>query len=626
MAACVAHRGPDDSGVWVDETAGIALGHQRLAIIDTSPAGHQPMSSRSGRWVITYNGEIYNFGELRAGLEGAGVTFRGSSDTEVLVEAIDAWGLDHTLELVNGMFAFALWDRQSRRLHLARDRIGEKPLYYGRAGGGFVFGSELKALRAYPGFSSGIDRRAAALFLRYGYVPAPYTIYRGIYKLQPGCVVEVDASGTPSEPRAYWSLEQVVEAARRDPFRGDEREAADELDRLLQESVTVRMIADVPLGAFLSGGVDSSSVVAAMQTRATQPVRTFTIGFTDPTYDEADHARAIAQHLGTDHTEIQVLPDRALDLVARLPELYDEPFADPSALPTTLISEAAREHVTVCLSGDGGDELFGGYNRYTFGPSLWGSTRRLPRPIRRAAARGLLVPSFDAVSKAVEFGGRWLGRHRMPRMPATKLQKMADVLRADSEEELSRALVWQWHDPDALMIGERGSIPEQADGRVGGALPTSDRMMLEDCLTELPDDMLVKVDRASMSVGLETRLPLLDPRIVEFAWRLPPSMRIRGTEGKWLLRRALYRHVPRSLVDRPKMGFDPPLAAWLRGPLRSWAEELLRPDRLRENGLDPAAFRSRWDEHQRGRRNWDYALWTVLVLQSWSDHHHAVLA
>ena len=622
MASCVAHRGPDDAGVWIDERVGIALGHRRLAILDTSEAGHQPMSSASGRWVITYNGEIYNHLDLRTPLERAGIRFRGSSDTETLIEAIDAWGLRETLERLNGMFAFAAWDRAERRLHLARDRVGEKPLYYGRVGGALVLASELKALRAYPGFRSAIDPRAIGLLLRYGYIPAPYSIYDGIAKLPAATSLTVDDRGVAGDPVPYWSLVQTAKEARETPFTGDAAEAEEELDRLIRSSVGARMISDVPLGAFLSGGIDSSMVVSAMQARSTTPIRTFTVGFGDREYDEAPQARAVAEHLGTDHTEVHVPEDRALEVVERLPDLYDEPFADPSALPTTLISEVARRHVTVCLSGDGGDEMFGGYNRYTFGPSVWRASRRFPRPLRAGVARALLAPSYDWMSKTL--GGTSLGG-RMPRMPAMKAQKLAGVLRAEREEDLREVLVGRWEDPNALMTSGNGagaSIGEDP----GRFLDTAtERMMLRDCVSELPDDMLVKVDRASMSHGLETRLPLLDPDVIAFAWRLPLAMRVRGTEGKWLLRRVLYRYVPRELVERPKMGFDPPLGAWLRTRLRGWAEDLLTPSRLTANGLRAEPIRARWDEHLRGRRNWDYALWTVLVLQSWTERQSAIV-
>jgi asparagine synthase (glutamine-hydrolysing) len=614
LAAMVAHRGPDDAGVWVDAPVGVGLGHQRLAIIDTSPLGHQPMLSRSGRWVITYNGEIYNFGELRGMLDKQGVTFRGGSDTEVLVEAIDAWGLDRTLEQLNGMFAFAAWDREQRKLFLVRDRIGEKPLYYGRVGSAVVFGSELKAIRAYPGFTGELDRGAVALFLRYGYVPAPHSIYQGIFKLPPGCVVQVDASGSVGEPRAYWSLRQVVQEALTDPFTGDATEAAEELDRLIKHSVKIRMIADVPLGAFLSGGVDSSTVVAAMQSNTSIPVRTFTIGFTDPTYDEAPHARAIAHHLNTNHTERYVTPTEAMEILPDLPTLYDEPFADSSQIPTSIVARLAREHVTVCLSGDGGDELFGGYDRYWLGRSAWRKLRVAPWTLRRS-----MLPAISwlagrngaeaAFLPASPNGSPWNSRFR----------RLSTILSRRGPSDLYDYFLSQWQRSDRFVLG-RPAIDDVIPAIPSGLRSFEAQAMYRDQLTYLPDDILMKVDRATMGTSLESRIPLLDPRIIRFAASLPPAFKMHGPGGKWLLRQVLHRSVPRELIERPKQGFGVPIGDWIRSSLRDWAEDLLSGDRLTADGLlDPAPVRTSWEQHVAGSHDHTTGIWTVLMLNAWLE-------
>lgn len=609
MVAPLSHRGPDDEGVWVDAGTGVALGHRRLSIIDLSAEGHQPMLSASGRYVISFNGELYNFETLRRELSALHHRFRGGSDTEVLLAACDEWGTAGALERCNGMFAFALWDARERTLHLVRDRVGEKPLYYGIVGGALVFGSELSAVRAHPGAAGGleVDRDALARYLRLNYLPAPQSIYRGIAKLPAASVLSVRssdvASGELPEPASYWPLAEVVSKARRNRSVLDDRQATDELDRLLQDAVKLRMQADVPLGAFLSGGIDSSTVVALMQAQSDRPVRTFTVGFSEPRLDESAHARAVARHLGTDHTEIQLSPDAALELVPRLPEIYDEPFADPSQLPTTAIAQVARAHVTVCLSGDGGDEVFGGYNRYTQGERAWKLLAPVPPAVRRRAAQALLALPPAA-----------LGRGLAP----AKAQKLATLLRVGSLAGLHTALVSSWDDPAALVVGGHdapadGDVPAELEG-------TAERLMFLDSLTTLPDEMLAKVDRASMSVGLETRVPLLDPRLVELAWALPLDMRIRAGTGKWLLRQVLYRYVPAELVERPKTGFDPPVAEWLRGPLRPWAEALLEPARLRREGyLRPEPVTHCWEEHLSGARNWDYRLWAVLMFQAWLE-------
>lgn len=618
MTDAIAHRGPDDEGVWVETETGVALGHRRLSILDLSPAGHQPMQSACGRYVVVFNGEIYNFRELRAELVSAGHRFRGHSDTEVLLAAVSEWGVRRAVERFNGMFAFALWDCGERLLHLARDRGGEKPLYYGRAGRTWIFGSELKALRAYPSFDMPIDRDAVALFLRFGYVPAPYSIYRGIRKLAAGMLLTLRPGDGDATPLAYWSARDAAERGAADRFQGSEQEALDELDDLLRDAVKLRMEADVPLGAFLSGGVDSSTIVALMQAQSTRPVRTFTIGFHEPKFNEAEHARAVAVHLGTDHTELTVTPKEAMDVVPRLPTLYDEPFADPSQIPTFLVSQLTRRHVTVSLSGDAGDELFAGYRRYRTGRGLWRRVGAIPHPARRAAAAALGILPRTGVPNATiaALTGRWTGKRSL----GERLRQVAEILPVDSAAKLYEYQMSYWKDPAAVALGATEPVSAFAGmdaWRVDGQI---EQMMGLDLVTYLPDDILVKVDRASMGVSLEARVPFLDTRVIEFAWRMPMSLKIRGGEGKWLLRQLLYRYVPRQLVERPKKGFDVPVGEWLRGPLRQWAEALLEEPRLRREGmLDPEPVRAKWAAHLSGRTSWDYDLWAVLMFQAWLE-------
>lgn len=620
MADRIVHRGPDDSGVWVDESAGLALAHRRLSIVDLSAAGHQPMLSVSGRWVFAYNGEVYNHLDLRRDLEAAGTApaWRGHSDTETLLACIEAWGVEATLESSVGMFAFALWDRETRTLVLARDRAGEKPLYYGWQGGAFLFGSELKALRAHPAFNASVDPGALALLLRHNYIPAPYSIHAGIQKLPPGSWLELRQGQRESEPRPYWSLAEVAERGMADPFAGSEEEAVDELARLMGKAVAGQQVADVPLGALLSGGIDSSLITALMQAQSRQPVRTFTIGFDEKAYDEATHARAVANHLGTAHTELRLSANDALALIPSMSSMYDEPFADSSQLPTHLVMKLARQHVTVALSGDAGDEFFGGYNRYFLGPSTWQRIGWMPASLRRvlgAAMTALPAHTINAVAGplAKRFGVA---------QPGDKAHKLGRRLRhVRGTDDLYVSLVTEW--PDAAGLVREGRIPpnllDSRDRWPHLADPVA-RMMALDGMTYMPDDILTKVDRASMAASLETRAPFLDRDVMEFAWRLPLAMKLRGAQGKWILRQLLDRHVPRALIERPKMGFGIPLDQWLRGPLREWAGELLAEDRLRREGyLHPQAITRTWQAHLRGQGAFGYRLWSVLMFQAWLE-------
>jgi asparagine synthase (glutamine-hydrolysing) len=626
MGAAIAHRGPDSSGTWMDEEAGVGLVHRRLSILDLSPAGHQPMVSPSGRYVLVFNGEIYNHQDLRAELNCGMESWRGHSDTETLLASFEIWGMEATLKKTVGMFALALWDRAGRILTLARDRLGEKPLYYGWSGGTFLFGSELKALVAYPGFNREIDRGALALLLRHNYIPAPHSIYRGIKKLLPGTSARLRVASCRNiewpEPLPYWSLRSIAEEGQSLPLEGSEDEAVDLLEEMLRDAVRRQMVADVPLGAFLSGGVDSSTVVALMQSQSSTPVRTFTIGFSEPAYNEAGHAREVAGYLGTDHTELYVTPKDALDVIPLLPHLYDEPFSDSSQIPTFLLSQLVREHVTVSLSGDGGDELFGGYNRYMLADSIWKGILRVP-----AFARGSLTKCMESIPPCVwntVFGSL---RKLVPyplriSQPSDKLQKLTELLGCRTPEAVYHNLVSHWKHPGDIVLNGEEPSTVLTDSHLWAKLPVMDqRMMYLDSSSYLPDDILVKVDRAAMAVSLETRVPFLDHRIVELAWRMPLSLKIRDGRGKWILRQVLDRYVPRSLIERPKMGFGVPIDSWLRGPLRDWAESLLSEDKLaREGFFDPAPIREKWVEHLSGRRNFQYYLWDVLMFQQWHDH------
>jgi asparagine synthase (glutamine-hydrolysing) len=627
MIGAIQHRGPDDSGVWIDAERGVALGHRRLSIVDLSPNGHQPMSSGSGRFVMVFNGEIYNHRALRAEIDVArsadATQWRGHSDTEVMLAAFERWGVPDAITRFNGMFAFALYDRQERTLHLARDRFGEKPLYYGWLGSSFVFGSELKALKAHPAWRGEIDRGAVALYVRHAYVPAPYSIYTGIHKLPPAHVLSVPLSLTSGElpqPQAYWSAKAMAEQGIHRPFEGSDAEAIASLDTLLRDAVAMRMEADVPLGAFLSGGIDSSLVVALMQAQSRRPVKTFTIGFHEAAYNEAQHADTVARHLGTEHTQLYVSEAEALSVIPLLPTIYDEPFSDSSQIPTYLVSKMTRQHVTVALSGDGGDELFGGYNRYLWGRYIWGKVSWIQKSIRAGMARALLGLSVDSWDRVFASVRPVLPRALHASLPGDKVHKVAGVLAAPSAEAMYRGLVSFW-DPQVAVL--HASEPPTALTRPGSWAEVPDliqRMMFLDQISYLPDDILAKVDRASMAVSLEARVPLLDHRVAEFAWKLPVAMKMRQGQGKWPLLQVLYKYVPRELVERPKMGFGVPLDTWLRGQLREWAEHLLDETRLRSEGyLDAGLVRRRWHEHLTGRRNWQYQLWIVLMFEAWLE-------
>ncbi|CAL1239096.1 asparagine synthase (glutamine-hydrolyzing) [Candidatus Methylocalor cossyra] len=644
MAATLSHRGPDDHGVWTDPLSYVALGHRRLAILDLSAAGHQPMVSRSGRYVVAFNGEIYNHWDIRRELE-AGVAapqhplfdppyrgtalpvpsetpgWRGHSDTETLLAAVEAFGVGEALKKFVGMFAFALWDRHDKVLYLARDRLGEKPLYYGWQGEMLLFGSELKALKSHPSFCAEIDRQALILLLRHNYIPGPFTIYQGIRKLPPGTFVAFGPHRRDSHPVSYWTARDAALHGQLQPFTGTEQEAVEQLESLLRQAVTGQMVADVPLGAFLSGGFDSTTVVALMQAQAAQPVKTFTIGFHEQGYDEAGHARAVAEHLGTEHTELYLTAEEAMAVIPRLPALYDEPFADSSQIPTFLVSQLARRHVTVSLSGDGGDELFGGYNRYFWATRLWQRIGSLPHGIRAAVA-GLLtiVPPrrWDGLFRTLGF---LLPAALRYACPGDKLHKLASLLGAHSPEDIYFNLISHWKEPARVVHGAEEPTTVLSDPLQWPELRDfQHRMMFLDMVSYLPDDILVKVDRAAMGVSLETRVPLLDHRVVEFAWRLPLALKVRDGRGKWVLRQVLYRHVPRELMERPKMGFGVPIDVWLRGPLRDWAEALIERSRLKREGyFDPTPVQDRWQQHLSGRRNWSYYLWTVLMFQAWLE-------
>jgi asparagine synthase (glutamine-hydrolysing) len=618
MTASLAHRGPDDSGEWMDATCGVALGHRRLSIVDLSPEGHQPMASSGQRYIIVFNGEVYNFPDLRSQLEALGRGFSGRSDTEVMLAAMLEWGVEAAIQKFVGMFAFGLWDQAGRTLWLCRDRLGIKPLYYGWTPSGFLFASELKAFCACPGFNGSLDREALSHYLRLGYIPQPFTIYKGVQKLPPGCLLKLECgvAGQRARPQVYWDVAEAFARGVAKPFPGTDAEAVDQLDVLLRDAVRLRMVADVPLGAFLSGGIDSSTVVALMQAQSLQRVKTFTIGFREDRFDEAGQARDVARHLGTNHTEHYLTATDALEIIPRLPVLFDEPFADSSQIPSFLVSRLARQSVTVSLSGDGGDELLGGYTRYLSVPHAWAWLSKVPHPVRRVAARILLQPAAWLGGTAV------LGsRSRAPeqgRGAADKLQRLPSLAAAAGIEGFYDAVMTQWPRPPVESQGESGLDSLRSSN--AGLPQAATRLMLMDFQRYLPDDILVKLDRASMAVSLEARVPLLDHRLVEFAATLPLALKIRHGHGKWLLRQVLYRYLPQPMVDLPKRGFNVPVAAWLRGPLREWAEALLEPERLKREGwLSPAPIRRLWRDHLAFRRNGEHELWAVLMFQAWLE-------
>lgn len=627
MADTLVSRGPDSDGYWLDLKAAIALGHRRLSIVDLSAAGAQPMCSMSGQFVLAFNGEIYNHLDLRSELARCGLApvWRGHSDTETLLAGFDAWGISGTLERVVGMFAMAVWCRGTRTLSLTRDRLGEKPLYYGWQGIGhsavFLFGSELKALRVHPSFGDAINRDALHLFMRFNNVSGSQSIYEGVHKLEPGCILRVSQATPEPVIETYWSAAAVARQGVGQPFAGSSTDAVDSLEALLKETVRSQMAADVPSGAFLSGGVDSSVIVALMQAQSGRPVKTFTIGFGEDGYNEAVYAKEVAAHLGTEHSELYVSAQQAMDVIPHLPTLYNEPFADSSQIPTFLVSQMARQHVTVALSGDAGDELFCGYNRYQVTASTWQRLSTLPLPMRRVAAWAItrLSPAaWNRFATATGISKRWADF-------GYKLHKGAGVLAAASSGDLYTGLVSQWHQPSQVVLGgtEPATLLTGLQPDLTG-LNDVERMMALDMLTYLPDDILVKVDRAAMGVSLETRTPFLDHRVVEFAWQLPLAYKLRKENNsyitKWALRQVLYRHVPKAMIERPKMGFGVPIDSWLRGPLREWAEDLLSEHRLRNDGFfDPSPIRQKWAEHLSGQHNWQHQLWIVLMFQAWYE-------
>jgi len=616
MVARIVHRGPDDSGTWLDATHGLGLGFRRLAIVDLSPTGHQPMESADGRFVMVFNGEIYNFNELRAILMQEGYAFRGTSDSEVMLNAIHRWGLVTAVQKFNGMFAFALWDRQEHSLNLVRDRLGVKPLYYGWQGRTLVFASELKAICAHPDFTGDINRDALALYLRFNYIPAPHTIYRGLYKLPPASIMTFLPDQAPGEeyPRKYWSARDVIDDALQHPFTGSEEDALQELESRLKRSVGLRMVADVPLGAFLSGGIDSSTIVALMQAQSNRPVRTFTVGFKEAGFNEAEYASKVARHLGTDHTELYVTPEETRAVIPLLPSLYDEPFSDSSQIPTSLISQLARKHVTVSLSGDGGDELFGGYNRYLFVTRLWNSMHAVPPGLRRVAASLLKLPKPGMWQKIP-------GAKKFP-YPAEKVMKIAENLESSDPMGIYMGLISKWKAAAGILLeGKEPATIFDENSQWAHTDNITQTMMYLDLITYLPDDILAKVDRASTGVSLESRVPFIDDHeTVKFAWRLPLHFKVRNGQGKWILRQLLYRHVPPEMMERPKAGFSVPIDSWLRGALRPWAEEYLSEARLKREGFFiPGEIRVKWEEHVSGRHNWQYHLWNILMFQTWLE-------
>ena len=618
MQHALRHRGPDGHGIWCDPEGGIALTARRLAVVELSPEGHQPMHSACGRYVVSFNGEVYNQAHLRALLDDA---VASRSDTAVLLAAIARWGVVPALQKVIGAFAIGLWDRRDRTLYLARDRIGEKPVYYGKVDGRVVFGSELKAFCALPGFGRTVDRSVLALYLRLGYVPGPYSIYQGVFKVPPGTVVAIrPVDEDLPAPQPYWSLRQVVDDAE---HSGDDRSASeviDELDGLLRDAVSLQMISEVPLGVFFSGGVDSSLIAALIQAQSPRPVTTFTLAMPGSVLDEAEPAHLVARHLGTEHTAVEFSADDAMAMVPRLPDVYDEPFGDPSQLPTLFIAEAASGKVKVGLSGDGGDEMFGGYNRYVFGRSASSLFGAAPEGVRRVLAAGMTALTPNVLDRAFRAIRPVLPRSLDIPRPGDRMEKLAQLLRTSDPALLYLALVTCWGAPEGLVGGTKEAPTLLTDRRRWPRRDdATERMMFLDAAVALPDDMLTKFDRACMKVGIEARAPFLDHRVVEFAWGLPIELKIRDRQGKWPLRQLLSRYVPLQLVDRPKVGFDPPIADWLRGPLREWAESLLFGSASVQSVIDLHPVQIAWKEHLANQRNHDYRLWLVLMLLAWTD-------
>lgn len=625
MTDSLVHRGPDDQGCWADAEMGIALGHRRLSIIDLSPRGRQPMRSASGRYTIVYNGEIYNYLELKQELALRGYSFVSDSDTEVILAALEAWGIEGTLksDKLTGMFAFAVWDNLKKKLIIARDRIGEKPLYYGVINGSFYLTSELKALTNIPDLRLEIDRHALSLYLQYNYIPCPYSIYRDICKLEPGCFLVIDSFSNGhviSDPIPYWSAIESAMKGINNRYKGSEAEAIEILDYLLKDAIKKQMVSDVPLGAFLSGGIDSSTIVALMQAQSDRPIRTFTIGFNEDSYNEAPHALEVARHLGTDHTELYINPEQALGVIPLLSGIYDEPFADASQIPTFLVADLTRKHVAVTLSGDAGDELFGGYNRYFWGRSIWNKVGWLPGSLRHMGGGALKAISplmWDRIFNSLRF---MLPAKYKQNLPGDKIHKLANILAVDSPDEMYNKLVSCWKKDDEIVM-PYNEDRVMTDKRIDNIIQDfTERMMYKDMVTYLPDDILVKVERACMAVSLEARVPFLDHRIIEFAHSLPLNLKIRDGQGKWILRQVLYKYVPKQLIERPKMGFGVPIDQWLRGPLREWAETLLDERRLKEECFfNPQPIRAKWEEHLLGKRNWQYHIWSILMFQAWYD-------
>jgi len=615
MTDTLIHRGPDSRGTWVDEEAGIGLGHRRLAIRDLSSLGHQPMISFCQRYVIVYNGEIYSHAEIAADLKKVGCIFRGSSDTEVILEACAQWGVEATVKRLIGMFSFALFDQKTRELTLVRDRIGIKPLYWGGFANLFIFGSELKALRAVKGWDPRVDRNALSAFMRHNYIPAPLSIYQGIYKLEPGTILKLKPDSMPVISR-YWDLHSIVKDGVQCPINGTDSDVLDQLDQLLCDAVRRHMVTDVPLGTMLSGGIDSSLVTALMAEQSNRSINTFSIGFQEKEFNEAPFAREVARHLGTNHTELYAEARDALDMVERLPYWYDEPFADSSQIPTALVCELTKNYVSVVLSGDGGDELFAGYNRYIFGLNIWQNANYIPLPFKKLVAKALLTQP----TSRLDFFGRVLPSKYRYQQLGVKLHKFSKTILMNDQDSIYRQMLSHWNDPDEIILGSKEPKGILWNPEIANTIPDFlDRMQFFDTMTYLPDDILTKVDRASMSVSLEARVPLLDHRLVEMAWRIPRHMKLKDGQGKWALRQILYKRVPKNLIERPKMGFGIPLDEWLRGPLREWAESLLNFDRLRQQGLfNPIYIRNKWEAHLAGQ-SWGYPLWNVLMAQAWLE-------